>query len=89
MSYCSALSLWEIELQDMFVGGPVTWEKSGGPGKAALSVPVRLRNTVTGMYLRWLPVRHFSSPRLFSMGRILLSPSNRLAAAAMLLNHRC
>lgn len=51
----SALSLWEIQLKDSFEGGAVLWEKAAGISSSpfSVSIPIRLRNVATGMFLMW------------------------------------
>jgi hypothetical protein len=55
----SAMSLWEVQLADGFEGGPVAWDKTATSSSGSpfpLSVPIRLRNVVTGLFLLWTQV---------------------------------
>ena len=54
--------MWEVELQDAFDGGMITWlpqltTNTATDTAVTQSVPVRLRHVATGKYLVYLKVR--------------------------------
>ncbi len=51
-------------MEDGLSGGAVAWDKQLPMG--TLSVPVRMRNIVTGEYLLWHPVRMLCRHRIMS-----------------------